>query len=103
MKFMKTRMRALYFGMVVALFAFMFVFVFFRGEIAMMLNPKYDEKNLLGLTSSQVIQKLGPPSYDSREHPIPSEQMWFAYEYAGVSRTIQFKNDKVDSVWWNRK
>ncbi len=68
----------------------------------MMLNPKYAEKNLLGLTTAQVIQRLGSPHYDSRQTD-PQSPVYLTYDYAGVGRTIEFDHDKVVSVWWDRK
>jgi hypothetical protein len=75
----------------------------------MMINPKYDQSKLVGLTSSQVIQRLGPPSYDPR---VPfrgtTQPAWTSeaadgplvlgyYQNAGTCR-IEFKNDRVVSV-----
>jgi len=74
----------------------------------MMLNPKYSEKNLMGLTYPQVIQKLGKPQDDTGESPyLPPgggvhTQRSIVYEYARVGRTIYFTDNKVDGVIWDR-
>ena len=70
----------------------------------MMINPKYDEKALLGLTRAEVIHRLGPPSFDPQ---AASTRPWNEAEdgpdYLGYFQNwatcrIGFKNGKVDSV-----
>jgi hypothetical protein len=87
---------------------FLFAYIFFRGEIVMMLNPKYSEKNLMGLAYTQVIQRLGPPDYENGKTPLdlqdgkPHTQRAIAYQYASCGRTIYFTDGKVDGVKWDR-
>jgi len=75
-----------------------------------MINPKFDESRLLGLTRQEVLQRLGPPSYD------PMDPKWgatyttrpwneaedggylLAYYQGWAPCGITFKNGKVDSV-----
>jgi hypothetical protein len=74
-----------------------------------MIDPKYDQSNLVGLTSAQVVQLLGPPSYDPRVPPRPTTQPYWTseaadgplvlgyFQGAGTCR-IEFMNDRVVSV-----
>jgi hypothetical protein len=77
--------------------------------IWMFWEAKYDEKNLLGLTSAQVIQRLGPPSYDPRTIIFGSTQPSWTDEkddgplvlgyYSGwATCAIKFQNDRVVSA-----
>jgi hypothetical protein len=70
-------------------------------------ESKYDQQNLLGLTSAQVVQRLGPPSYDPR-HPLHGQSSWrsededgplaLSYYVGWAGCAIEFKNDHVVSV-----
>lgn len=73
----------------------------------MMMNPKYDESRLLGLTSADVIKRLGTPSYDPRT-PYRASTKWFneaedgplviGYYQNWATCRIEFKDDRVVSV-----
>lgn len=68
-------------------------------------EPKYDLKNLTGLTPAQVVQRLGTPYYDPR---LPSTNGWkneqvdgplaLAYRSGVYYITIRFSGDKVVRV-----
>jgi hypothetical protein len=75
----------------------------------MMLNPRYDQSRLIGLTSAQVIQRLGKPSHDPRVIWRGSTQpSWtgepsdgplvFGYYQGWATCRIEFENDRVVSV-----
>jgi hypothetical protein len=75
----------------------------------MMWTPRYDEKNLLGLTSEQVVRHLGDPSFDPR---VPfrgtTRPSWTSEEEDGplvlgyyrnwATCRIEFKKNRVVSV-----
>lgn len=92
-----------------ALLFLVLVSCFFRGEIVMMLDSRYSEKNLMGLTPLQVIRQLGPPDIDSGEslYEPPGGKtrrvQTLVYKYAGAARTIDFMDGKVFDVAWDRK
>ena len=70
----------------------------------MMVNPKFDEKRLLGLTRSEVLQRLGPPSFDPQAastrpwNETEDAQDYLGYYQSWATCAISFKNGKVDSV-----
>lgn len=73
----------------------------------MMLSTKYDESYLIGLAPKEVMQRLGPPSFDPQATPMYTTRPWNDIEdgpyYLGYAQgwarcTITFKNGKVDSV-----
>lgn len=75
----------------------------------MMINPKYDEAKLVGLSSAQIVQRLGRPSYDPRTPGIGTTQpSWtseaadgplvLGYHQNWATTRIEFKNDRVVSV-----
>jgi hypothetical protein len=69
----------------------------------MMVNPRFAEKTLVGLTSAQVVERLGPASFDPRlrsgwtaeETDGPLVLGYFEY---GATCRIEFKNDRVINV-----
>jgi hypothetical protein len=66
-------------------------------------EPKYDLRNLVGLTPAQVVQRLGPPSFDPRvTDGWKSEQedgpLSLGYTSGVYSITIRFNNDRVFRV-----
>lgn len=92
-------------------------FWLFAGDLYF-LNPKWSRKNLIGLTSAQVIQRLGQPSDDPRVPHIfnspPSVgkgwknektdgPLYLSWDYQGDSCVIEFSNDKVVDVHKYRK
>ena len=91
----------------VIIFVALFCFYLQQGGWIMW-NPKYDQARLLGLTSAQVIQKLGPASHDPR---IPvgagSSPEWtgeadgplyLGYFQGWGTCVIEFQHDRVVSV-----
>jgi len=70
----------------------------------MMLNPKYGQGALLGLTRAQVVQRLGSPNFDpqtSATRPWNDAQdgpYYLGYYQNWATCTITFKDGKVDSV-----
>ncbi len=71
----------------------------------LMEDPKYDQKNLLGLTYPQVIQRLGPPTVDTRQDKKPpttqptNDEFFIVYDAAGQARcTITFNDGKVTNA-----
>jgi hypothetical protein len=76
--------------------------------------PRYSEKNLLGLTPNQVVERLGPPSYDPRRALFGSTRPGWTNEeqdgplvlgyYRGwTTVSIEFKNERVVAVWKSEK
>jgi hypothetical protein len=66
-------------------------------------EPKYDLKNLSGLTPDQVVQRLGPPWFDPRATDgWKSEQengpLALGYRSGAYGIVIRFNNNKVVSV-----
>jgi hypothetical protein len=73
----------------------------------MMLSPTYDQRRLLGLTRGEVVQRLGPPSFDPRAAPTYTTRPWadaddgqdyLGYYQGQATCSITFKDGKVDSV-----
>ena len=70
----------------------------------MMLSPKYDESRLLGLSRAEVVQRLGPPSYDPQTlatrpwHEAEDGPYYLGYYQKGATCSITFKDGKVASV-----
>ena len=75
----------------------------------MMISRRYDQSNLVGLSSAQVIQRFGPPSYDPRVPGHGSTQPSWTSEAADgplvlgyyqnwATCRIEFENDRVVSV-----
>lgn len=73
----------------------------------MMLSPKYDQSRLLGLTRDEVLQRLGPPSFDPKSAPMYTTRPWddaedgpyyLGYYQGWATCSITFKDGKVDSV-----
>lgn len=68
-------------------------------------EPKYDSRNLVGLTPDQVVQRLGPAWYDPRRvgpRGWQSEQrdgpLSLAYRSGVFGVTIDFRDNKVFNV-----
>jgi hypothetical protein len=66
-------------------------------------EPKYDLKNLSGLTPDQVVQRLGPPWFDPRrDEGWKSEKesglLVLAYRSGTYGIVIRFNNNKVVSI-----
>jgi hypothetical protein len=70
----------------------------------MMANPKYNESKLLGLTRAEVLQRLGPPSFDPQSSATrPWSEAGDGAYYLGYYQnratcSITFKDGKVNSV-----
>lgn len=76
----------------------------------MMLSRKYDEKRLLGLTRQEILQQLGPPSFDPIDPkwgPTYTTRPWndtddgqyhLGYYQGWATCSIIFKDGRVDSV-----
>jgi hypothetical protein len=65
-------------------------------------EPKYDLKNLVGLTPAQVVGRLGPPDFDSRGNGWKSEAedgpLSLAYKSGTYWVAIRFSHGKVVRV-----
>jgi len=102
----------------IILIAILFCFMFWEFGEAMRFLPRYQEKNLLGLSPDQVIARLGEPDYDPRKaFPLkgkPStgwnttQPSWTSEEESGplvlgyylrwTTCRIEFHNDHVVNV-----
>jgi hypothetical protein len=63
-------------------------------------DPRFDEQALLGLTPTAVVQKVGPPSYDPRDHgwKTATEDGPLVLGYfgpAGQTYRVEFRNGQV--------
>jgi len=82
------------------------------------LNSKYSRKHLIGLTSAQVVQRLGPPSDDPRVPQIFNSPqsvgkawknekadgpLYLSWDFQGDACVVEFSNDKVVDTWKVRK
>jgi hypothetical protein len=69
-----------------------------------MISPKYGQNKLLGLTRAEVIQRLGPPSYDPQAattrpwNEVEDGPDYLGYYQNWATWSITFKDGKVDSV-----
>jgi hypothetical protein len=68
----------------------------------------YSKSALMGLTTDQVVQRLGSPHFDPRLHGWRNEErdgpLLFFYSHWDFSRTIiEFKNNHVVNVVRNSK
>lgn len=62
--------------------------------------PELSEWRLKGLTASEVIERVGPPRSDSREHPnaAPPGEVYLGYSRSFWWYSVRLKDDRVVGV-----
>lgn len=76
-------------------------FVLIAGSIALLyvtrrswlwqpLNPRYSAAEIVGLNRTEVIERLGPPSYDNRAHDPEGPDTFGYFAAAGMGIAIDF-------------
>jgi hypothetical protein len=103
---------------VLILFAILFCAVFLDCGGAMYFLPRYQQRNLLGLSKKEVIDRLGEPSFDpSKPFPYRGQApaswagvkpewtseaengpLFIGYSSGWTTCRIEFENDRVVEV-----